>query len=146
MILVLRLPAWKPLGGYSSRESRRGSVRSMRLVSVFVLVAAASLFQTTSAFAGTLVVDDDRAQCSGAQFPSINFAVAAANPGDTIKVCPGLYQESVRVAKTAPTIAPTAIEARNEPHDSVPSAEATIQPMNAKMRSVDPRCADTNVE
>jgi Right handed beta helix region len=75
-------------------------VRSLRLVSVVVLVAAASLLQATSALAATRVVDDDRAQCSDAQFASINFAVAAANPGDTIKVCPGLYQESVRVPKT----------------------------------------------
>jgi Right handed beta helix region/Periplasmic copper-binding protein (NosD) len=82
-----------------SFESRR-IVRSLRLVTVVVFVATASLFQATSAFAATRVVDDDRRQCSDAQFASINLAIAAASPGDTVKVCAGLYRESVRVAKT----------------------------------------------
>ena len=38
----------------------------------------------------TLVVDDDGA-CPGAAFTTIHAAVAAANPGDTIEVCPGTY-------------------------------------------------------
>ena len=45
-------------------------------------------------------VDDDRAQCKKAGFTSIQAAVdaAAARPGkDTIVVCPGLYQEQVRI-------------------------------------------------
>jgi hypothetical protein len=43
------------------------------------------------------VVDDDRAQCPDAQFTSIQAAVDAAGPGDRIKVCPGTYQEQVRI-------------------------------------------------
>ena len=46
-----------------------------------------------------LVVDDDRAQCPDAQFQTINSAVAAALPGARIRVCPGLYKESVPIAK-----------------------------------------------
>ena len=46
-----------------------------------------------------LIVDDDRLQCPNAQFTSINAAVAAALPGATIRVCPGLYRESVHVDK-----------------------------------------------
>ena len=45
-------------------------------------------------------VDDDRAQCKKAGFTSIQAAVdaAAARPGkETIVVCPGLYQEQVRI-------------------------------------------------
>lgn len=45
-------------------------------------------------------VDDDRAQCKNAAFTSVQAAVdaAAARPGkDTIVVCPGLYQEQVRI-------------------------------------------------
>jgi hypothetical protein len=38
-------------------------------------------------------VDDDRAQCPNAQFTSIQTAVEAAAPWDTINVCDGVYQE-----------------------------------------------------
>jgi parallel beta-helix repeat protein len=44
-----------------------------------------------------LIVDDDKVQCPNAQFTSINAAVLAAAPGDTILVCPGLYKESVAI-------------------------------------------------
>src|SRR5919198_960373 len=47
----------------------------------------------------TLIVDDDHMQCPNATFMSINAAVAAAFPGYTIKVCPGIYGENVRVTK-----------------------------------------------
>ena len=47
-----------------------------------------------------LVVDDDKVQCPQATFTSINVAIAAANPGDTIRVCPGTYKENVLVNKS----------------------------------------------
>src|SRR5437870_3563179 len=53
--------------------------------------------QGTVAQAATLVVDDDGmaspTDCNATTpaFTTIGAAVAAANPGDTIKVCPGLY-------------------------------------------------------
>src|ERR671936_1511030 len=47
----------------------------------------------------TLIVDDDHMQCPNATFTSINAAVTAAAPGDTIKVCPGIYSENVIVNK-----------------------------------------------
>jgi pectin methylesterase-like acyl-CoA thioesterase len=46
-----------------------------------------------------LIVDDDKMQCPNAQFMSINAAVLAASPGATIRVCPGVYRESVLVDK-----------------------------------------------
>lgn len=46
-----------------------------------------------------LIVDDDKLQCPNAQFTSINAAIAAALPGATIRVCPGLYRESVHINK-----------------------------------------------
>ncbi|MGB7686303.1 MAG: hypothetical protein WBL45_11040 [Solirubrobacterales bacterium] len=46
-----------------------------------------------AANAATLAVDDDRAQCPAAQFTSIQAAVDAAAPGDTVTVCPGRYVE-----------------------------------------------------
>ena len=45
----------------------------------------------------TLIVDDDAADCPDAAFTSIQAAVDAAGPGDQIKVCPGTYQEQVRI-------------------------------------------------
>src|SRR5205823_9099703 len=47
----------------------------------------------------TLIVDDDHMQCPNATFTTINQAVAAALPGYTIKVCPGIYSENVIVDK-----------------------------------------------
>jgi parallel beta-helix repeat protein len=44
-----------------------------------------------------LRVDDDHAQCRNAQFTTIQAAVTAASPGNTILVCPGTYQESVTI-------------------------------------------------
>ena len=46
------------------------------------------------AFAATLMVDNDRVDCPKADFNSIQAAVHAAQPGDKILVCPGIYIES----------------------------------------------------
>lgn len=49
----------------------------------------------------TLVVDDDRQQCPNAAFTSITAAITAASPGETIRVCAGLYRETVVVDKAS---------------------------------------------
>src|SRR3954468_10102609 len=46
----------------------------------------------------TLTVDDTAG--TGAQFSTIQAAVNAASPGDTIKVAPGVYNETVTVDKS----------------------------------------------
>ena len=51
------------------------------------------------ALAATLEVDDDKVECKKAPHSSIQAAVTAAAPGDSIKVCPGTYQEQVRITK-----------------------------------------------
>ena len=51
-----------------------------------------------------IVVDKDKVQCPKANFTSIQAAVNAAKPGDTIKVCPDLYNESVTVNKPSLTL------------------------------------------
>src|SRR5947209_6765521 len=48
----------------------------------------------------TLLVDDDKAQFTNAPYTSIQAAVDAAHAGDTIRVAPGTYAESVTVNKT----------------------------------------------
>ena len=58
------------------------------------------------AAATTLVVDDDAmatvADCNATTptFMTISAAIAVASPGDTIKVCPGIYAEQVQITKT----------------------------------------------
>ena len=47
----------------------------------------------------TLSVDDDRVQYPAAGYTSIQSAVDSAEPGDTVRVYPGLYNEVVTVAK-----------------------------------------------
>jgi parallel beta-helix repeat protein len=51
-----------------------------------------------------IVVDKDKVQCPKANFTSIQAAVNAASPGDTIKVCPDQYNESVTVNKPSLTL------------------------------------------
>jgi parallel beta-helix repeat protein len=49
------------------------------------------------ALSRAILVDDDRVQCPNADFTSIQAAVNAARPGDTIRVCPGTYREQVLI-------------------------------------------------
>jgi len=52
-----------------------------------------------------LFVDDDHAQRPSAPYTTISAAVAAAHPGDTIRVEAGTYHESVNVTKTLSIVA-----------------------------------------
>jgi len=49
--------------------------------------------------ARTLRVDDDKVECPGAAFTSIQTAINAASPGDKIEVCPGTYNEQLEINK-----------------------------------------------
>jgi hypothetical protein len=60
----------------------------------------------------TLFVDDDKMQCPNATFMSIQAAVLAASAGDLINVCPGTYQEQVKITKRL-TIQGIAVANRN---------------------------------
>jgi hypothetical protein len=70
------------------------AVRLSRLIAV---LAALSSLDLATAFAATLVVDDDglatRTNCDASApfFKKIHLAVNAAAPGDTIQVCSGVY-------------------------------------------------------
>lgn len=57
------------------------------------LACAGVLCMAPSAYAATLTVDDDKADCPAATFTSIQAAVDAAKTGDTIAVCAGDYAE-----------------------------------------------------
>lgn len=85
---------------------------------------------TLSTDPGVIIVDDDRVECPNAQFTSINAAVAAAPPGATIRVCPGVYHESVVVDKPLTLQAPrqqgTATECKSPVADD-PTKEAIVK-------------------
>jgi hypothetical protein len=59
--------------------------------------ALCALLTAGPAAAKTWTVDDDRAECSTADFTRVGAAVDAAVGGDTIRLCPGLYRENVTV-------------------------------------------------
>lgn len=61
----------------------------------WVALAAATgmLALTSSADAATLSVDNDGDECPSADFSSVQDAVNAADPGDTVTLCEGTYTE-----------------------------------------------------
>src|SRR4051794_29059365 len=76
----------------------------LKLTMLFLVVAALAVALTygprPTKAAATILVDDDNAQCPTATFSTIQSAVVAAAPGDTVQVCPGTYNENVTVPKS----------------------------------------------
>ena len=60
-----------------------------------------ALLAAPAAPAATLSVDDDRQDCTGAAFTSVQDAIDAAAPGDTIAICPGHYAEGNGLPNTS---------------------------------------------
>jgi parallel beta-helix repeat protein len=71
----------------------------MKLNKLKTLLAVIAVGAAVSTQANTLVVGNDPTQCKDAQYTTINAAVLAAQPGDTVRVCPGTYPEYVVVNK-----------------------------------------------
>jgi parallel beta-helix repeat protein len=67
-----------------------GTTKLVRGLAVVGFILA-MILTAGPALAAVLTVDDDGAQCPAAAFTDIQSAVDAASPGDTIRVCPGLY-------------------------------------------------------
>lgn len=57
------------------------------------IAASATLAAAPMAGADTLTVDEDGVECPSAPFQCIQNAIFAAQPGDTVAVCPGTYVE-----------------------------------------------------
>ena len=58
-----------------------------------MVAALGTLVAAPLADAATFRVDDDGAQCPAAPYKSIQAAIDAASPGDTVTICPGTYVE-----------------------------------------------------
>ena len=75
-------------------------MKTARQRRVAILSSVLLCLSTAPAFARTLVVDNDGAECPQAEYTTIQQAVAAAEPGDKILVCPGLYLGTVLVSES----------------------------------------------
>lgn len=79
-----------------------------------------------SASASTLTVGPAVGSCTGT-YPTISAAVAVANPGDTITVCPGTYHELVTVNKPLTLLgAQATVDARSGSRTGLPSTESVV--------------------
>jgi hypothetical protein len=101
--------------GYSCRALRHHRRLVMRVrrnvIAGVVLVLATGLAVAPPASAAgsgpALLVDDDRAQCSGAAYTAIQPAIDAANPGETVRVCGGTYTSDLHINKAVSLVAKT---------------------------------------
>jgi parallel beta-helix repeat protein len=89
------------------QRNQRGTL-ALVVMAAFALVLASPA--VSRSMAKQLVVDKDKVQCPKANYTSIQAAIDAAAPGDTIKVCPDQYNESVNVTKPSLTlVGPTTV-------------------------------------
>src|SRR5262245_58313155 len=88
----------------------------MRAVLVFFFATGAIFGSSASADAGPTVYWVDSAavhavapgkSCAFAGYMTIQAAINAANPGDTVNVCPGTYVENVAINKASLTVRST---------------------------------------
>lgn len=72
--------------------------RNLFIVGLLVVLMTLGFSAPVSANT-TLIVDDDSVECLTAVYATIQSAVDAAQPGDTILVCAGTYEEQVTINK-----------------------------------------------
>jgi hypothetical protein len=66
-----------------------------KLLTLAIVLLMLLIAVPVSASTATLVVDDDGADCPDAAYTTIQAAVNAANPGDTVAVCTGTYAGAI---------------------------------------------------
>jgi pectin methylesterase-like acyl-CoA thioesterase len=63
----------------------------------------AALFSVVTSFAAqaqTILVDADKVSCPTATFSAIQPAIDSASPGETVRVCKGVYHEQLIISKS----------------------------------------------
>jgi hypothetical protein len=114
------------------RKEAGFSILKMRFITVVTLLFL-SLFLSISASAATLVVDDNATECPAAGFTTIQAAINAAAPTDTIQVCAGTYAEQININKPLTLLGPnTGIDPNVGPRVAeaviIPTASDPINP------------------
>lgn len=113
------------------------SIRHVLTTTALGAVATATLGVLPAQAATTYVVTHGQRCAAGTLEPTIQAAVNAASPGDTIKVCRGTYAEYVTVDKTLTILgAKSGVDGRNrtgstqesivDPDDTAPSGTPSI--------------------
>src|SRR5438270_12156432 len=106
-----------------------------RLLAALAVIGLMAIWpQAAGASPSTLVVDDygmaTVADCNAPDptYVTITSAISAASPGDTIKVCPGLYNEQVMINKDNLTLlgAQAGVDARTRPSVPDPTTQSII--------------------
>src|SRR5687768_8350365 len=121
-----------------SSELERLVMTNFRLPNPVSIVLASLTFLAAASLQAQTVVDDDgmgdASNCDSAvaAFSTIQAAVTAATPGDTIKVCPGTYTEDVTI-----TISLTlqGAQMRVDPNDAMWTDTQTAVPNERTIRS-----------
>lgn len=83
----------------------KGGIINIRKLTILAALLAVLMTYGEQALAkAPLVVDNDGVECPNAAYTTIQAAVDAANPGDTIRVCAGVYAEVVTINKNDLTL------------------------------------------
>src|SRR5918998_3516753 len=110
------------------------------LLALLALVCLAAVGVRPSKAAATLVVDDNMT-CPGAAYSTIQSAVNAAAPGDTIQVCAGNYNENVNIPAPlsgltlngAQAGVPVTGRTFGSPAESTVNGQITVRPSNVRI-------------
>src|SRR5919106_6566199 len=88
---------------FKSWISKKRSGSMIKKISIFFgfsgLALVLVLANSGLALAAELFVDDDGVDCPDADFTTIQAAVDAADPRDTIRICTGIYDEQINISK-----------------------------------------------
>ena len=87
----------RPLDAPSPDTAARPTQKTVVAAGAMLVLALVGPIAPSASADESLVVDNDRAQCPHASHTSVQSAVAAARPGDTVVVCEGIYHETVTV-------------------------------------------------
>lgn len=69
------------------------------MIATLLLMTGLVAFANDQSHNAQLYVGNNTGPCPFAHFPTIQSAVDAARPGDTVNVCPGTYTEQVKIMK-----------------------------------------------
>jgi nitrous oxidase accessory protein NosD len=78
-------------------------MKNMKIIcsgALLSILSALPLHAQANPTTAPLLVDDDKVQCPTATFSTIQSAIDAASPGETIRVCAGTYHEQLTISKS----------------------------------------------